>query len=58
MRPKLRAPTTEEEAAIQRGIAADPDNPEWTEADFAAARRELGARGVRFVTETFDSGLC
>ena len=38
MRPKLRAPTPEEEAAIQRGIAADPDNPEWTEADFAAAR--------------------
>ena len=38
MRPKLGAPTPEEEAAIQRGIAADPDNPEWTEADFAAAR--------------------
>ena len=38
MKPKLRAPTPEEEAAIQRGIAADPDNPEWTEADFAAAR--------------------
>ena len=38
MKPKLRAPTPEEEAAIQRGIAADPDNPEWTEADFASAR--------------------
>ena len=22
--------TPEEEAAIQRGIEADPDNPEWT----------------------------
>ncbi len=31
-------PTDEEEADIQRGIAADPDNPEWTEDDFAAAR--------------------
>ncbi|GAA0593660.1 BrnA antitoxin family protein [Craurococcus roseus] len=37
MKPKLRAPTPEEEEAIQRGIAADPDNPEWTGADFAAA---------------------
>ena len=27
-----------EEAAIQAGIAADPDNPEVTEAQFAAAR--------------------
>jgi uncharacterized protein (DUF4415 family) len=28
----------EEEARIQAGIAADPDNPEWTEEDFAQAR--------------------
>jgi uncharacterized protein (DUF4415 family) len=28
----------EEEAAIQRGIAEDPDNPEWTEEDFKNAR--------------------
>jgi len=27
-----------EEAAIQRGIAEDPDNPEWTEEDFKDAR--------------------
>ncbi|GJD92640.1 MULTISPECIES: BrnA antitoxin family protein [Methylobacterium] len=27
-----------EEARIQAGIAADPDNPELTEADFALAR--------------------
>jgi uncharacterized protein (DUF4415 family) len=38
MRLKLRRNTLEEEAAIQRGIAADPDAPEWTDADFAAAR--------------------
>jgi uncharacterized protein (DUF4415 family) len=28
----------EEEAEIQRGIAADPDNPEWTEEDFRNAK--------------------
>jgi uncharacterized protein (DUF4415 family) len=28
----------EEEASIQRGIAEDPDNPEWTEEDFKNAR--------------------
>jgi uncharacterized protein (DUF4415 family) len=28
----------EEEARIQAGIAADPDNPEWTDEDFANAR--------------------
>lgn len=31
-------PTDEEDAAINAGIAADPDNPEWTDADFARAR--------------------
>ncbi len=30
--------TEEEEARIQAGIAADPDNPELTEADFQAMR--------------------
>ena len=28
----------EEEARVQAGIAADPDNPEWTDEDFAPAR--------------------
>jgi uncharacterized protein (DUF4415 family) len=32
------AMTPDEEASIQAGIAADPDSPEWTEADFARAR--------------------
>lgn len=32
---KIRMNTDEEEAAIQRGIALDPDNPELTEADWA-----------------------
>ena len=31
-------PTDEEEIAIQAGIAADPDNPEWTDEMFARAR--------------------
>jgi uncharacterized protein (DUF4415 family) len=30
--------TPDEEAAIQRGIALDPDNPEWNAEDWAAAR--------------------
>jgi hypothetical protein len=38
MSARLRRNTPEEEAAIQRGIAADPDNPEWTAEDFAASR--------------------
>jgi uncharacterized protein (DUF4415 family) len=38
MTRKLRLNTDEEEAAIQRGIALDPDNPEWTEEDFRNAR--------------------
>ncbi len=37
MKVGLERPDDAEEAAIQAGIAADPDNPEWTEADFAAA---------------------
>ncbi len=43
MRARIRRNTPEEEAAIQRGIALDPDNPEWTAEDFARARaaREL-----------------
>jgi uncharacterized protein (DUF4415 family) len=28
----------EEEARVQRGIAADPDNPEWTAEDFKRAK--------------------
>lgn len=35
---KLIKPTPEEDAEIQRGIDADPDNPEWTAEDFARAR--------------------
>ncbi|MCL2161723.1 MAG: BrnA antitoxin family protein [Betaproteobacteria bacterium] len=30
----IRLPTEEEEAAIQRGIDSDPDNPEWTDEMF------------------------
>ena len=43
MRPKnlpadIHWPDDQEEAEIQRGIAADPDAPEWTGEDFARAR--------------------
>ncbi len=39
-KPDLDLPSISdaEEARIQAGIAADPDNPELTEADFARAR--------------------
>ena len=39
-RPKgvdLTPHSDEEEARIQAGIAQDPDNPEWTDEDFARA---------------------
>ena len=35
---KLRVPSDPEEARIQAGIAADPDNPEWTAEDFRRAK--------------------
>jgi uncharacterized protein (DUF4415 family) len=34
----IQLSSEEEEAAIWAGIAKDPDNPEWTEEDFARAR--------------------
>ena len=63
-RHQLPPLTDEEEAAIQAGIAADPDNPEWTAEDFKKARpfkevfpgalRDLGseARGPSEVAPT------
>ena len=38
MKRRFKRNTPEEEAAINAGIALDPDNPEWTEEDFANAR--------------------
>jgi len=38
MRRKLIHNTPAEEAAINRGIALDPDAPEWTPEDWARAR--------------------
>jgi uncharacterized protein (DUF4415 family) len=38
MKRKIEPLSEAEEAAIQCGIAADADNPEWTEADVKAAR--------------------
>ena len=35
---KARALSDAEEARIQTGIAADPDNPEWTGQDFRRAK--------------------
>ena len=36
-------PSDEEEAAINRGIAEDPDTAVWTEAEFASAVRRSEA---------------
>jgi len=38
MKPRFERNTDAEEAAIQHGIAQDPDNPEWTDDMFAQAR--------------------
>ena len=38
LKPGPLWPTPEEEAAINAGIAADPDNPEWTDEDAARSR--------------------
>ncbi len=35
---RIPPPTDEEEARIQAGIAADPDNPEMTEEEIAELR--------------------
>lgn len=47
--------TLEEEAAIQRGIDQDPDNPEWTAEDFKKMRR-LGDR-IRLLTDEEDPAI-
>ena len=38
MAKKVRQPTKAEDVEINRGIAGDPENPEWTDIDFARAR--------------------
>lgn len=38
LKPKIIPPTPEEDEAINRGIAADPDTYEWTDEHFARAR--------------------
>lgn len=37
-RRSIQRNTAAEEAAIQKGTAADADNPEWSEEDFRVAR--------------------
>lgn len=38
LKPGTVVPSPKEDAAINAGIAADPDNPEWTDEDFARAK--------------------
>lgn len=49
MKRRFPRNTPEEEAAIQRGIAADPDAREWTDEDFARARPAREAMGGEVV---------
>lgn len=51
MERKFRLNTPEEEADIQRRIAQDPDNPEWTEEDFARARPASEVMPPEFMAE-------
>ena len=44
MRAKVRMPTDDEEAVIQRGIAADPYNPELTNVQVAEMRPAAGGQ--------------
>ena len=37
-KPKIIPPTDAEDLIINRGIALDPDNPEWSDKDFARAK--------------------
>ena len=54
MKRKLIPNTAEEEAAINRGIALDPDAPEWTDEDWARARpmREVSPEIVAWYRRT------
>lgn len=38
IRADIESTTPDEDARISAAAAADPDNPEWTEAEFARAR--------------------
>lgn len=51
MKRKLDRPTPEEDAAIQRGIEADPDNPELTDEIFAQMRPAAEVMPAEFMAE-------
>ena len=54
LRPGHISPTPEEDEAINRGIALDPDNPELTEEDFARMRPAIEV--IPEVVEAYRSG--
>jgi uncharacterized protein (DUF4415 family) len=57
-KPRIHMPTPEEDAEITAAALADPDNPPWTEEDFARARRGrppmLPSRRKKQVTINLD----
>lgn len=58
-RKPIRELTDKEEEQIQAGIAADPDNPEWTDEDFARAKpfTEVFPEWAREIEEGRRSGF-
>jgi uncharacterized DUF497 family protein len=53
MKRRIRRNTPEEEAAINRGIAEDPDNPELSKADFARMRP-----AIEVIPDIVEDWLC
>lgn len=49
LKPGTVVPTPEEDVEIDAGIAADDDNPEWTEKDYARARPAAEVLGAEVV---------
>lgn len=43
---KIRVPTDADDAAINAGIAADDENPEWTKEDFEKAKSAVEVLGT------------
>ncbi len=49
LKPGTLIPTPEEADRINEGIAQDPDSPELTEEEFAAARPAIEVMGEEFI---------
>ena len=57
MQQKIEPHSDREEREINEGIARDPDNPEWGEADFARARPSQRRTETAVAGETVEVTL-